>query len=101
MPNKEVQKRIVDIATRYKTEKFPDTPRDLAVVIKDALDNPQSGFVMGQMLRQQNLFLQAAYVYSEVLKDNPTFPEANTKLKFRSGTAWTIKRRRCAKRRRR
>jgi hypothetical protein len=37
VPNKEVQKRIVEMATQYKSEKFPDDPRDLLAVIKDAL----------------------------------------------------------------
>src|ERR1700733_11891549 len=52
VPNKEAQKRIVEMATQYKSEKFPDDPRNLLAVIKDALGNPESGFVMGQMLRR-------------------------------------------------
>jgi tetratricopeptide (TPR) repeat protein len=82
VPNKEVQKRILDMATQYKSEKFPDDPTELLAVIKDALGSPESGFVMGQMLRQQELFPQAEYVYGEVLSDNPNFPEAHTKLSY-------------------
>jgi tetratricopeptide (TPR) repeat protein len=82
VPSKEVQKRIVDMATRYQSEKFPDDPRELLAVIKDAQGNPESGFVMGQMLRQQELFPQAEYVYGEVLSDNPDFPEVHTKLSY-------------------
>ena len=55
-PNKKVQKRIVDIATRYKTEKFPDDPRELITGNEGRAGKSRIWICNGTTLRQQDLF---------------------------------------------
>jgi len=40
------------------------------------------GFVMGELLKLQEQWPMAASVYEQVLKQNPEFPEARTKLSY-------------------
>jgi len=42
----------------------------------------EAGFVMGEVLRRQEEWDKAAAVYQEILRQEPAFPEAETKLSF-------------------
>jgi tetratricopeptide (TPR) repeat protein len=42
----------------------------------------EAGFVMGELLREQQQWPMSASVYEEVLKRNPDFPEAHTKFSY-------------------
>jgi tetratricopeptide (TPR) repeat protein len=42
----------------------------------------EAGFVMGELLKVQEQWPMAASVYQQVLKQNPGFPEAHTKLSY-------------------
>ena len=57
-----------------------------AVELNQALDNgPETsavGFAMGEVLRATQRYSEAVAVFAEVLKQDPDFPEAHTKLSF-------------------
>ncbi len=42
----------------------------------------ETGFVMGELLREQERWPEASAIYREVLRQSPEFPEAHTKLSF-------------------
>lgn len=43
---------------------------------------PETGFVMGELLRDQEQWKEAALIYAEVLRQSPEFTEAHTKLSY-------------------
>src|SRR5262249_58223042 len=57
-----------------------------AIELNQALDNgpetPAVGFAMGEILRATQRYSEAVAVFAEVLKQDPDFPEAPTKLSF-------------------
>ena len=81
-PNKEELEHIVNAAKLIQRKKFPEGATELTAVLKASFESPESGFVMGQMLRLQERWPEAAAVYTEVLRQDPNFPEAHTKLSF-------------------
>ena len=45
-------------------------------------NRPEPGFVMGELLRQQERWPEASKIYTEALRQDPGFTEAHTKLSF-------------------
>lgn len=64
-------------ATRYT-----EAAQELKAALTMGVVSPESGFVMGQLLRVQERFPEAVDVYSEVLHEDANFPEAHTKLSY-------------------
>ena len=81
-PNQEELEHIVNAAKLIQNKKFPEGAAELTAVLKASFESPESGFVMGQMLRLQGRWPEAMAVYTEVLRQDPNFPEAHTKLSF-------------------
>src|SRR6202795_4768717 len=92
-------------SAKVLVERAPDAPKDLlqhlaaagklinekqydqaARGLSDALtispQSPETGFVMGQLLRQAEQFDQAVAIYTQVLHEAPNFPEVHTKLSY-------------------
>ena len=81
-PTKEELEHIFNAAKLIQSKKFPEGATELTAVLKAAFEGAESGFVMGQMLRLQERWTEAAAVYAEVLRQDPNFPEAHTKLSY-------------------
>ncbi len=81
-PNNEELEHIVNAAKLIQSKQFPEGAAELTAVLNATFESPESGFVMGQMLRVQERWPEAMAVYSEVLRQDPNFPEAHTKLSY-------------------
>lgn len=61
---------------------YSGAAQELNTAIEQSFAESESGFVMGELLREQENWENAAIVYTQVLREDPEFPEAHTKLSY-------------------
>jgi tetratricopeptide (TPR) repeat protein len=61
---------------------YPEAAQELSTALELSFARPETGFVMGELLREQKEWYRAAAIYAEVLREAPDFPGAHTKLSF-------------------
>ena len=59
-----------------------EAANELTAAVTANFKSPECGFVMGQVLRLEERWEEAASIYQEVLREAPDFPEAHTKLSY-------------------
>jgi len=70
-------------AAKLMNEKHYDEAADeLTATLKGNFEKFEIGFVMGELLRQQERWAEAAAVYTEVLNESSDFPDARTHLSY-------------------
>jgi len=69
-------------ARLINTTEYDAAAVELNAAIDCGSDSPSVGFVMGEVLRAEERYSEAVAVYAELLKQNPNFPEAHTKLSY-------------------
>jgi tetratricopeptide (TPR) repeat protein len=74
--------QITTAAQLMKEKHYQEAADQLTATLKGNFEKFEIGFIMGEILRQQENWGQAAAVYGEVLRQDPNFPEAHTKLSF-------------------
>jgi tetratricopeptide (TPR) repeat protein len=73
----------ISTAGKLINQKQYDAAADeLTAAVTESFKSPECGFVMGELLRRQKKWGRAAAVYQEVLRQDPSFPEAHTKVSF-------------------
>lgn len=65
-----------------RTKQYDEAAQELTTAVTESFKSPESGFVMGELLRQKEDWQRAAAVYRAVLDQAPGFPEAHTKLSY-------------------
>ena len=95
-PNKDLLEHLAKAAKLMKSADYPEAAEELSAAVKTNFQSPESGFVMGQLLRLEQRWPEAAAVYAEVLRQDPNFPEVHTKLSFIL-LLWAIRKVLCAK----
>jgi len=81
-PDKELLQHLTAAAVLMRSKQNDDAVAELSAALKSSFAGPETGFVMGELLHRQEKWARAAEVYSEVLRTEPEFPEAHTKLSF-------------------
>jgi Flp pilus assembly protein TadD len=81
-PNKDELLHLGNAAKLMHNKDYSAAPGELTAAMAASSRKASSGFVMGQLLRQQERYDQAAAVYAEVLSRDPKFPEIHTKLSY-------------------
>jgi tetratricopeptide (TPR) repeat protein len=81
-PDLVLLQHIATAAKLMKDKNYDEAADELTAALKGNFEKFEIGFVMGELLRQQENWLQAAEVYAEVLRQDPDFPEAHTKLSY-------------------
>jgi tetratricopeptide (TPR) repeat protein len=61
---------------------YSEAAKELSAALELSFARPETGFVMGELLRRQEEWPQAAAIYSAVLREAPDFPEIHTKLSY-------------------
>lgn len=64
-----------------RAKQYPEATKELDAALQSG-GGPETGFVMGELLKVQEQWPMAASVYEQVLKQHPDFPEARTKLSY-------------------
>ena len=80
--NPALLQRLSDAGKLMKDHREEDAARDLSAALQATFQSPESGFVVGEILRREEEWGKAAAVYNEVLREAPDFPEAHTKLSY-------------------
>ena len=75
-------KHLAQAGGLIRKKSYTEAVRELNAALAGNPDNASAGFVMGELLREQERWMPAASVYVEVLSRAPDFPEAHTKLAF-------------------
>jgi len=81
-PDMALLQHITAAATLMNDKHYDEAAAELTTTLIGNVEKFEIGFVMGELLRQQENWGQAAAVYSEVLRQDPDFPEAHTKLSY-------------------
>jgi tetratricopeptide (TPR) repeat protein len=81
-PDKDLLQQLSNADVLIKEKHYYEAATELSKALKASFAGPETGFVMGELLRQQEDFRQAASVYGEVLREDPNFPEVHTKASF-------------------
>lgn len=81
-PERELLLQLSNAGVLLKDKHYYEAATELSKALKTSFAGPETGFVMGELLRQQREFPQAASVYAEVLRQDPNFPEAHTKASY-------------------
>lgn len=81
-PDKELLQQLSSAGVLIKEKHYYEAATELSKALKASFAGPETGFVMGELLRQQEEFPQAAAVYAEVLREDPDFPELHTKVSY-------------------
>jgi len=61
---------------------YPESVKELNLALAASPGSSEVGFVMGELLRQREKWMEAASLYTEILDRDPDFPETHTKLAF-------------------
>lgn len=67
---------------RLRTHQLEEAAKEVDQALRAGIRKSDAGFVMGECLKHQEEWAAAAEVYTEVLKQEPGFPEARTKLSY-------------------
>jgi Tfp pilus assembly protein PilF len=59
-----------------------EAAQSLAAALQQDPSNMAAAFVMGQIMREHEQWPQAMMLYTEILRQDPEFPEAHTKLAY-------------------
>jgi len=73
---------LVAAARLINTQDYDAAASELNAAIDCGSDSPSVGFIVGELLRAEERYSEAVAVYAELLKQDPNFPEAHTKLSY-------------------
>jgi tetratricopeptide (TPR) repeat protein len=65
-----------------RNERYDEAGVELSLALESSFAGPETGFVMGEVLRRKEEFRQSAQVYAEVLHQDPDFPQVHTKVSY-------------------
>ena len=77
----ELLKHLTTAGRLLRNKAYEDVARELTDALRSG-DGLEAAFVMGEVLRSEGKYPLAAAVYEEILRQNPDFPQAHTKLSF-------------------
>lgn len=81
-PDPALLQHIAAAAKLMRDKRYEEAADELTATLSGNFEKFEIGFVMGELLRQQEKWNQAAAVYVEVLRQEPAFTEAHTKLSY-------------------
>src|ERR1700683_1191555 len=73
---------ISHAAQLMKDKMYEEAASELKAALAVTFEEAETGFVMGEVLRLQERWTDAADVYGKVLSEDADFPEAHTKLSY-------------------
>lgn len=81
-PDPALLRHISSAARLMKDKHYEEAADQLTDALPGNFERFEIGFVMGEVLRQQERWAEAAAVYAQVLREAPDFPEVHTKLSY-------------------
>ncbi len=81
-PDYDLLRKLSEAAVFMKDKKYGEAGSKLSDALDASFARMETGFVMAELLRQQNGFEKAAAVYEEILQKEPDFPEVHNKASY-------------------
>jgi tetratricopeptide (TPR) repeat protein len=81
-PDKELLKQLSSVLVLMRDKRYDEAGAELSRALESSFAGPETGFVMGEVLRRKEEFQRAAQVYAEVLHQAPDFPQVHTKVSY-------------------
>jgi tetratricopeptide (TPR) repeat protein len=81
-PDKELLQHLTATAVLMQGNENDEAVAELSAALNSSFARAETGFVMGELLRRKEQWSRAAEIYTEVLRVDPEFPGAHTKLGF-------------------
>jgi tetratricopeptide (TPR) repeat protein len=79
---KDLLQQIAKVGNLIHEKRYEEATNELTSAVKASFKSPECGFVMAQVLREEQQWEAAAGVYNGVLRLEPDFPEVHAKLSF-------------------
>ncbi|MGB6430585.1 MAG: tetratricopeptide repeat protein [Candidatus Acidiferrales bacterium] len=79
---KDLLQHLANAAALMNDRHYPEAAAELTSALSLDVPCTECGFVMGQVLRLQEKWTEAAAVYQEVLVQDPDFPDVHTRLAY-------------------
>jgi tetratricopeptide (TPR) repeat protein len=80
--NTDVLQHLSEAARLMRAGSDDDAARELTAAVTSGFRSAECGFVMGELLQREQDWERAEVMYDAVLDENPSFPEAHTKLSY-------------------
>jgi len=80
--NPESIAHLVKAAALIKSESYEEATNELTEAMKASFYKSDAGFVMGRLLVEQQQFTEAAQLFAAILGEDPSYPEAHSKLSY-------------------
>ena len=81
-PDQQLLVQLSDAAVLMKAQKYGEAAAKLSDALDSSFARMETGYVMAELLRQQERFDVALNVYGEILEKEPDFPEVHVKASF-------------------
>jgi len=81
-PDQQLLAQLSDAAVLMKQKKYADASQKLSEALDSSFARMETGYVMAELLRQQEKFDVALSVYGEILEKQPDFPEVHVKASY-------------------
>jgi tetratricopeptide (TPR) repeat protein len=78
----ELLERLTRTSVLMNQQQYDKAIEQLTAALDASVASPEAGFVMGAILREEHDWPESAAVYKEVLREDPQFPDAHTKLSY-------------------
>jgi tetratricopeptide (TPR) repeat protein len=82
LADKDLLDRLSNAGKFIRDKRFDEATAELNAAVTASFESIEPGFVMGELLREQERWAESVAVYTAVLSKNAEFPEAHTKLSF-------------------
>lgn len=79
---KDLLQHIANAGAFLRNKQTDQAETEMTTALSGTFNGPARGFVIAEILRQQDKFEQAEEVYGEALEQDPNFPEVHTKLSY-------------------
>ncbi len=81
-PDQELLQQLSDVAVLMRQQNYPAATDILDKALDASFARMETGYVMAELLRQQQKFAEAMSVYGEILEKAPDFPAVHVKASF-------------------
>jgi tetratricopeptide (TPR) repeat protein len=79
---KEFLQDLAQAGADLKAKRYNDAGQQVMAALKTSFNRVACGFVMGEVLSQENSWDQAQTIYEQILQEDANFPEAHAKFSF-------------------
>lgn len=80
--NRQFLEHLANAGGLLRKNRYDQAGNEVTAALKISFNDTACGFVMGEVLRQEQQWEQAQAVYGKILDEDPAFPEAHAKLSF-------------------